>query len=46
MRAWPKRVVRKMPDVEIPPAPLVDAQRSDVIVALEERQHRQSGDID
>jgi hypothetical protein len=46
MRAWPKRVVRKMPDVEIPAAPLVEATRSDVIVKLEERQHRQTGDAE
>ena len=44
MRAWPKRVVRKMPDVEIPAGAAGEAERSDVIVALEERQHRQIGD--
>jgi hypothetical protein len=44
MRAWPKRVVRKMPDVVIPDAPRGEAARSDVIVSIEERQHRQTGD--
>ena len=46
MRAWPKRVVRKMPDVEIPAGPLGEATRSDVIVTLEERQHHQTGDVE
>jgi hypothetical protein len=44
MRAWPKRVVRKMPDVVIPDGPRSEAARSDVIVSIEERQHRQTGD--
>jgi uncharacterized protein (TIRG00374 family) len=39
MRAWPKRVVRKMPDIEVPDRRKVDADKSDVIVTLEERQH-------
>ena len=38
------QIINEMPDVEIPTAPLVDAQRSDVIVSLEEHQHRQTGD--
>lgn len=41
MRAWPKRVVRKMPDIEVP-----DRRKADAILALEERLHEQTGDID
>jgi hypothetical protein len=33
-----------MPDVVIPDAPRGEAARSDVIVSIEERQHRQTGD--
>jgi putative heme transporter len=46
MRAWPKRVVRKMPDVEVPDRRMVDADRADTIVALEERLHHETGDIE
>jgi putative heme transporter len=44
MRAWPKRVVRKMPDVVIPEVSGGEAARSDVIVSLEERQERPTGE--
>jgi uncharacterized protein (TIRG00374 family) len=44
MRAWPKRVVRRMPDIEVPAGPADAAARSDVIVALEERQDQATGD--
>jgi putative heme transporter len=46
MRAWPKRVVRKMPDVEVPDRRMVDADRADTIVALEDRLHHETGDIE
>jgi putative heme transporter len=44
MRAWPKRVVRRMPDIDVPAGPADEAARSDVIVAIEERQDHTTGD--
>lgn len=44
MRAWPKRVVRKMPDVVIPEPRQFDSVRSDAIVSLEERQQHLTDD--
>ena len=46
MRAWPKRIVPKMPDVEVPSAQRDDAARADAIVSLEEIEHRLTGDIE
>jgi uncharacterized protein (TIRG00374 family) len=46
MRAWPKRAVRRMPDIEIPDRRMVDSQRADTIVALEGRIHHDAGDLE
>jgi hypothetical protein len=35
-----------MPDVEVPDRRMVDADRADTIVALEERLHHETGDIE
>ena len=39
MRAWPKRVVRPMPDVPVPEADVADAERADAIATLDEHEH-------
>ena len=44
MRAWPKRIVPKMPDVEVPRDQHEDAVRVDAIVSLEDIEHRITGD--
>ena len=44
MRAWPKRIVPKMPDVEVPAGQSEDAKRVDAIVSLEDIEHRLTGD--
>jgi hypothetical protein len=44
MRAWPKRLVPKMPDVEVPAQQREEAARADAIVSLETIEHRLTGD--
>jgi uncharacterized protein (TIRG00374 family) len=46
MRAWPKRIVPKMPDVVVPSRQRDDAERADAIVSLEDIEHRLTGDIE
>ena len=44
MRAWPKRIVPKMPDVEVPSEQHEDAARVEAIVSFEDIEHRLTGD--
>jgi putative heme transporter len=44
MRAWPKRIVPKMPDVDVPADQRAEAARVDAIVSLEDLEHRLTGD--
>lgn len=44
MRAWPKRVVGKMPDADVPAEQHDDAARADAIVSMEDIADRTTGD--
>lgn len=44
MRAWPKRFVRPMPDIDIPAPQRFDAERSDAIVTMEDLEDDVTGD--
>ena len=46
MRAWPKRIVPRMPDVTIPEPDRTNAMRAEAIVSLEEVENRATGEHD